>query len=60
MRCIRKGKICRQFCALMNLPPPPCKFQKFNKMLLLTLFEIPEESMKRAVTETTAYNEINN
>ncbi|GFX38380.1 uncharacterized protein TNCV_2343561 [Trichonephila clavipes] len=35
LRCIGKGSIpAKAFCAVMNLPPPPAKFQRYNGILL--------------------------
>ncbi|GFW47279.1 uncharacterized protein TNCV_1606511 [Trichonephila clavipes] len=35
MRCIGKGaESARMFCGIMNLPPPPTKFSKYNHILL--------------------------
>ncbi|GFU96394.1 uncharacterized protein TNCV_89701 [Trichonephila clavipes] len=38
LRCIGKGSsAAKTFCAVMNLPPPPAKFQRYNGILLESL-----------------------
>ncbi|GFU12308.1 hypothetical protein NPIL_541351 [Nephila pilipes] len=52
MRCIGKGaESAVMFCGIMNLPPPPTKFTKFNNILLQAARETCEESMAEAVHE---------
>ncbi|GFS52249.1 uncharacterized protein TNIN_137601, partial [Trichonephila inaurata madagascariensis] len=52
MRCIGKGaESARMFCGIMNLPPPPTKFSKYNKILLQATRETCEDSMAEAVRE---------
>ncbi|GFS53136.1 uncharacterized protein TNCV_4516791 [Trichonephila clavipes] len=50
MRCIGKGaEAARMFCGIMNLPPPPTKFSKYNKMLLGATKDVCDATMKDAV-----------
>ncbi|GFT46104.1 uncharacterized protein NPIL_457051 [Nephila pilipes] len=57
MRCIWKGdESAVMFCGIMNLPPPPTKFSKFNNTLLQTAKEIFEESMAEVVREAVEEN----
>ncbi|GFV56888.1 uncharacterized protein TNCV_1869291 [Trichonephila clavipes] len=52
MRCIGKGaEAARMFCGIMNLPPPPTKFSKYNKMLLGATKDVCDATMKDAVKE---------
>ncbi|GFU47267.1 hypothetical protein TNCV_3742381 [Trichonephila clavipes] len=52
MRCIGKGaESARMFCGIMNLPPPPTKFSKYNHILLQATRETCEHSMAEAVRE---------
>ncbi|GFY16058.1 uncharacterized protein TNCV_341071 [Trichonephila clavipes] len=52
MRAIGKGgAAARIFCGLMNLPPPPAKFECHNSMFLNVLKTISEDSMNAAVHE---------
>ncbi|GFT10810.1 uncharacterized protein NPIL_286881 [Nephila pilipes] len=58
MRCIGKGaESAVMFCGIMNLPPPPTKFTKFNNILLQAARETCEESMAEAVHEAVGENE---
>ncbi|GFS28447.1 uncharacterized protein NPIL_76721 [Nephila pilipes] len=58
MRCIGKGaESAVMFCGIMNLPPPPTKFTKFNNILLQAARETCEESMAEAVHEAVEENE---
>ncbi|GFT03997.1 uncharacterized protein NPIL_287451 [Nephila pilipes] len=58
MRCIGKGaESAVMFCGIMNLPPPPTKFTKFNNNLLQAARETCEESMAEAVHEAVEENE---
>ncbi|GFT68875.1 uncharacterized protein NPIL_617801 [Nephila pilipes] len=58
MRCIGKGaESAVMFCGIMNLPPPPTKFTKFNNNLLQAARETCEESMAEAVHEAIEENE---
>ncbi|GFU22367.1 uncharacterized protein NPIL_248561 [Nephila pilipes] len=58
MRCIGKGaESAVMFCGIMNLPPPPTKFTKFNNNLLHAARETCEESMAEAVHEAVEENE---
>ncbi|GFU67461.1 uncharacterized protein TNCV_1599431 [Trichonephila clavipes] len=53
LRCIGKGsRAAKTFCAVMNLPPPPAKFQCYNGILLESLSKVSDASMKKAVEET--------
>ncbi|GFS33786.1 uncharacterized protein NPIL_90771 [Nephila pilipes] len=45
------------FCGIMNLPPPPTKFTKFNNILLQAARETCEESMPEAVHEAVEEND---
>ncbi|GFT20756.1 uncharacterized protein NPIL_343111 [Nephila pilipes] len=55
MRCIGKGaESAVMFCGIMNLPPPPTKF---NNNLLQAARETCEESMAEAVHEAVEENE---
>ncbi|GFU31892.1 uncharacterized protein NPIL_694341 [Nephila pilipes] len=57
MRCIGKGNsAAKTFCAVMNLPPPPAKFERYNDILLRSLIKVSRESMKNAVEDTVKNN----
>ncbi|GFU48182.1 uncharacterized protein NPIL_85901 [Nephila pilipes] len=57
MRYIRKGNSAAKiFCAIMNLPPPPAKFEHYNDVLLRNLLKVRNESMKNVVEETVNIN----
>ncbi|KAF8781873.1 hypothetical protein HNY73_012216 [Argiope bruennichi] len=50
IRCIGKGKTAaRAFCAVMNLPTPPAKFERFNNSLSSALEKVCFKSMMKAV-----------
>ncbi|GFX81891.1 uncharacterized protein TNCV_2570911 [Trichonephila clavipes] len=58
MRCIDKGaESARMFCGIMNLPPPPTKFSKYNHILLQATRETCEHSMAEAVREAVDEND---
>ncbi|GFT28528.1 hypothetical protein TNCV_429331 [Trichonephila clavipes] len=58
MRCIGKGtEAARIFCGIMNLPPPPTKFSKYNKMLLGATKDVCDATIKDAVEETVKENQ---
>ncbi|GFV57393.1 uncharacterized protein TNCV_3569451 [Trichonephila clavipes] len=58
MRCIAKGaESARMFCGIMNLPPPPTKFSKYNQILLQATRETCEHSMAEAVREAVDEND---
>ncbi|GFY70951.1 uncharacterized protein TNIN_398001 [Trichonephila inaurata madagascariensis] len=58
MRCIGKGaESARMFCGIKNLPPPPTKFSKYNKILLQATRETFEDSMAEAVREAVDEND---
>ncbi|GFX92267.1 uncharacterized protein TNCV_1111941 [Trichonephila clavipes] len=58
MRCIGKGaEFARMFCGIMNLPPPPTKFSKYNHILLQATRETCEHSMAEAVREAVDEND---
>ncbi|GFY39849.1 uncharacterized protein TNIN_211981, partial [Trichonephila inaurata madagascariensis] len=58
MRCIGKGtEFARMFCCIMNLPPPPTKFSKYNNILLQATRETCEDSMAEAVREAVDEND---
>ncbi|GFU47528.1 uncharacterized protein TNCV_2000311 [Trichonephila clavipes] len=60
MRAIRKdGAAARIFCGLMNLPPPPAKFERHNALFLNVLKTISEDSMNAAVHEAVIANDNN-
>ncbi|GFV63304.1 uncharacterized protein TNCV_1374011 [Trichonephila clavipes] len=60
MRAIRKGgAAARKFCGLMNLPPPPAKFERHNSLFLNVLKTISEDSMNAAVHEAVIANDNN-
>ncbi|GFT78761.1 uncharacterized protein TNCV_1805521 [Trichonephila clavipes] len=60
LRCIGKGSsAAKTFCAVMNLPPPPAKFQRYNGILLESLSKVSDASMKKAVEETIKMNNSN-
>ncbi|GFY04785.1 uncharacterized protein TNCV_420391 [Trichonephila clavipes] len=46
----------RMFCGIMNLPPPPTKFSKYNHILLQATRETCEHSMAEAVREAVDEN----
>ncbi|GFS66523.1 hypothetical protein TNCV_3857331 [Trichonephila clavipes] len=57
LRCIGKGcSAAKTFCAVMNLPPPPAKCQRYNGILLKSLIKVSDASMKKAVEETLEMN----
>ncbi|GFS73137.1 uncharacterized protein NPIL_693731, partial [Nephila pilipes] len=51
MCCIGKGNS-----AVMNLPPPPAKFERYNDILLRSLIKVSSESMRNAVEDTVKNN----
>ncbi|GFW74851.1 uncharacterized protein TNCV_5138301 [Trichonephila clavipes] len=58
MRCIGKGReAARMFCGIMNLPPPPTKFSKYNKMLLGATKDVCDATMKDVVKEAVQENQ---
>ncbi|GFV66859.1 uncharacterized protein TNCV_4258341 [Trichonephila clavipes] len=60
LRCIGKSSSsAKTFCAVMNLPPPPAKFQRYNGMLLENLSNVSDASVKKAVEETVEMNNSN-
>ncbi|GFU41337.1 hypothetical protein TNCV_3011571 [Trichonephila clavipes] len=60
MRAIGKGgAAARIFCGLMNLPPPPAKFERHNSLFLNVLKTISEDSMNAAVHEAVIANDDN-
>ncbi|GFU86685.1 uncharacterized protein TNCV_2881051 [Trichonephila clavipes] len=60
MRAIGKGgAAARIFCGLMNLPPPPAKFERHNSLFLNVLKTISEDSMNTAVHEAVIANDNN-
>ncbi|GFY22823.1 uncharacterized protein TNCV_2180841 [Trichonephila clavipes] len=60
MSAIGKGLAsARIFCGLMNLPPPPAKFECHNSVFLNVLKTISEDSMNAAVHEAVIENDNN-
>ncbi|GFW29572.1 uncharacterized protein TNCV_1549831 [Trichonephila clavipes] len=60
LRCIGKGSsAAKTFCAVMNLPSPPAKFQRYNGILLESFSKVSDASMKEAVEETVEMNNSN-
>ncbi|GFY14189.1 uncharacterized protein TNCV_3613781 [Trichonephila clavipes] len=60
MRAIGKGgAAARIFCGLMNLPPPPAKFERHSSLFLNVLKTISEDSMNAAVPEAVIANDNN-
>ncbi|GFS73953.1 uncharacterized protein NPIL_167381 [Nephila pilipes] len=60
MRCIGKGNsAAKTFCAIMNLPPPSAKFERYNDILLRSLIKVSNESMRNAVEDTVKKNNSN-
>ncbi|GFX58572.1 uncharacterized protein TNCV_417511 [Trichonephila clavipes] len=60
LRYLGKGRsAAKTFCAVMNLPPPPAKFQRYNGILLESLSKVSDASMKKAVEETVERNKSN-
>ncbi|GFU82331.1 uncharacterized protein TNCV_4148981 [Trichonephila clavipes] len=53
------GATARIFCGLMNLPPPPAKFERHNSLFLNVLKTISEDSMNAAVHEAVIANDNN-
>ncbi|GFW88746.1 uncharacterized protein TNCV_4972391 [Trichonephila clavipes] len=52
MRAIGKGgAAARIFCGLMNLPPPPAKFERHNSLFLNVLKTISEDSRMQLFTK---------
>ncbi|KAJ4436588.1 hypothetical protein ANN_16621 [Periplaneta americana] len=57
MRSIGKGRHAAQtFCAIMNLPPPPARFDREVFFINESLSEIAEASMRKAAMETVELN----
>ncbi|KAJ4429402.1 hypothetical protein ANN_21559 [Periplaneta americana] len=57
MRSIGKGIHAAQtFCAIMNLPPPPARFDREVFFINESLSEIAEASMRKAAMETVELN----
>ena len=53
MRCIGKGRqAARTFCAVMDLPPPPVSFDRYNQVLFDGLQQVAESSMLNAAKQT--------
>ncbi|GFW27633.1 uncharacterized protein TNCV_1772521 [Trichonephila clavipes] len=60
MRAIGKGgAAARILCGLINLPPPPAKFERHNSLFLNVLKTISEDSMNAAVHEAVIANDNN-
>ncbi|GFU68769.1 uncharacterized protein TNCV_4400471 [Trichonephila clavipes] len=60
MRCIGIGKSEAQiFCALMNLPPPPAKFERLYTPIFKALETVSSRSMVNSVNEADIENEHN-
>ncbi|GFU38652.1 uncharacterized protein NPIL_120921, partial [Nephila pilipes] len=60
MRCIGKGNSAAMtFWAIMNLPPPLAKFERYNDILLRRLKEVSSESIKNAVEDIVKNNKNN-
>lgn len=58
MRCIGRGqKAARTLCAVMNLPPPSAKFERYYGLLLGAVKEVAESSMKSAAEESIVEND---
>ncbi|GFW30326.1 putative transposable element [Trichonephila clavipes] len=49
----------KTFCAVMNLPPPPAKFQRYNGIILESHSKVSDASMKKPVEETVEINNKN-
>ncbi|GFU95102.1 uncharacterized protein TNCV_4138861 [Trichonephila clavipes] len=47
----------RMFCGIMNLPPPPTKFSKYNHILLQATRDTCEHSMAEAIREAVDEND---
>ncbi|GFV96592.1 uncharacterized protein TNCV_3260561 [Trichonephila clavipes] len=60
MKCIGIGKSAAQiFCALMNLPPPPAKFERLYTPIFKALETVSSRSMVNSVNEAVIENEHN-
>ncbi|GFX00262.1 uncharacterized protein TNCV_297511 [Trichonephila clavipes] len=60
LRCIGKGSsAAKTFCAIMNLPPAPAQFQRYNGIVLESLSKVRDASIKKAVEETVEMNNSN-
>ncbi|GBM71250.1 hypothetical protein AVEN_130474-1 [Araneus ventricosus] len=58
MICIGKGKCAaRTLCALMNLPPPPAKFERLNSSLCRALSSACSKSILKAVEGAVSRND---
>ncbi|GFV82370.1 uncharacterized protein TNCV_3443601 [Trichonephila clavipes] len=58
MRCIGKGaESARMFCGIMNLPPPPTKFSKYNHILLQATRKPVNTVWQKAVREAVDEND---
>lgn len=57
MRCIGKGKCAaRTLCAMMNLPSPPAKFERYSAHISKALSTVCLNSMKKSTDETVLAN----
>ncbi|GFS54433.1 hypothetical protein NPIL_261701 [Nephila pilipes] len=57
MRCIGSGNSAvKTFCAIMNLTPPPAKFETYNDILLRGLIKVSSESTRNSVEDTVKNN----
>ncbi|GFX63691.1 uncharacterized protein TNCV_2183201 [Trichonephila clavipes] len=56
---VKGSSAAKTFCAVMNLPPPLAKFQRYNGILLESLSKVSDASMKKAVEETIKMNNSN-
>jgi len=57
LRCIGKGMASgKTFCGVMNLPPPPSKFNKYVDILCEAATSVSEDSMGAAVQEAVDAN----
>lgn len=53
MRCIGNGeKEAQTFCGIMNLPPPPSKFERYSEIINTHLHKVCNSSMIEAVNES--------
>ncbi|GBN79115.1 hypothetical protein AVEN_32907-1 [Araneus ventricosus] len=61
LRSIGKGaEAGRMFCAVMNLPQPPTRFQEYNKRLLNATRAVCESTMQTAAKEAIVENNSDN
>lgn len=60
LRSIGKGQAAAEtLCSVMNMPPPPSKFFKYNNILLKSVEKVSTDSMSNATRQSVIENEGN-